>query len=307
MIQLIRQRAIQTLKNRPGWLNRVERLVQDARHEPTIFLGYPLNSRPRYGHGSPPHTELYEIIDRNRELYRTRLRSFAAYKEHLLSIPINAPESSIEPSWGNAWLPRLDALALYGFVASWAPKRFFEIGSGNSTKFARRAITDHKLNTRILSIDPQPRAEVDSICDEIIRNPLEAVDLSIFDQLESGDILFVDCSHTVFMNSDATVFFLEVLPRLKPGVLVQIHDIFLPYDYPPSWNDRYYGEQYLLAAYILAESHKFDILLPNFFVLVDPELSNELFPVWDKLNEQGPPLLNWGGSFWLQTNNRIQT
>ena len=133
---------------------------------------------------------------------------------------------------------------------------------------------------------------------------MEAVDLSVFEQLESGDVLFVDCSHTVYMNSDATVFFLEVLPRLKAGVFVQIHDIFLPYDYPISWGKNYYAEQYLLAAHIMSENRMFDILLPNYFIIVDPELGGGLFPQWDHLKVQSPALDNWGGSFWLRTKHR---
>jgi Methyltransferase domain len=302
MSQLIKRHVVRSLRKRPGLLDRLERLVGDAREEPTIFLEFPLDSHPRYGYGVSPHPKLYEIINRNRNLYKDRLRSFAALNEHFLRIPVSAPESSIEPFWGNAWLPCLDAAALYGFVASEAPKKVFEVGSGNSTKFARRAIRDHDLRTRILSIDPQPRAEIDSLCDEIIRAPLEDVDLSIFDQLESGDILFVDCSHVVYMNSDSTVFFLEILPRLKPGVFVQIHDMFLPYDYPPDWRGRFYAEQYLLAAYLLAEGNKLNIVLPNFFISLDSELGGELSPIWDKLKERTASLNTGGGSFWLQTN-----
>ena len=108
------------------------------------------------------------------------------------------------------------------------------------------------FETRIVSIDPQPRAEVDELCDRVLRVPLEAADLSVFDELSDGDVLFFDGSHRTFMNSDATVFFLEVLPRLADGVLVGVHDVFLPYDYPRDFADRYYSEQYLLAAHLIA-------------------------------------------------------
>jgi hypothetical protein len=77
-------------------------------------------------------------------------------------------------------------------------------------------------------LDPEPRAQIDALCDTSIRRRLEDCDLSMFDQLEAGDILFFDGSHRVFTNSDVTVFFLELMPRLKPGVIVHIHDIFLP-------------------------------------------------------------------------------
>src|SRR5262245_52540208 len=106
------------------------------------------------------------------------------------------------------------------------------IGSGHSTKFARRAVVDYGLPTQITSIDPHPRAEIDALCHRTIRKPLEETDLNVFDELEPGDVVFFDGSHQYFMNSDVTVFFLDVPPRLKPGTLVQVHDNTLPYDYP---------------------------------------------------------------------------
>ena len=123
---------------------------------------------------------------------------------------------------------RLDAVALYGFLATNNPKRYFEIGSGHSTLFARQAIRDHQLQTTIISLDPTPRTDIDVIADVCYRTPLEDCNLSLFDELEERDILFMDGSHRVFVNTDTTVFFMEVLPAVRPGVLVQIHDIKLP-------------------------------------------------------------------------------
>jgi hypothetical protein len=140
---------------------------------------------------------------------------------------------------------------LYSLLAQHNPRHYVEVGSGNSTKFARRAIRDHGLQTRITSIDPFPRAEIDSICDRVIREPVEHVALDTFDMLQPGDILFIDSSHRTFMNSDVTALSLDVLPRLPAGVIVEVHDITLPGDYPPQWTGRYYSEQYLLAAYLL--------------------------------------------------------
>jgi hypothetical protein len=197
-------------------------------------------------------------------------------------------------------MPALDGVALYSLIAMKQPKYFLEVGSGTSTKFARRAITDHRLNTKIISIDPHPRAEIDMLCDQIIREPVEAISLDIFDQLGRGDILFVDNSHRVFTNSDATVIFLDVIPRLKPGVLVEIHDVTLPYDYPTIWKDRFYSEQYLLAAYLLAQGHRFDILLPNAFISGDNELNKILTPLWQEAKMKN--VETHGASFWIQMN-----
>src|SRR5208337_4619006 len=128
--------------------------------------------------------------------------------------------------------------------------------------------------------------------------PVETISLDIFDRLEPGDILYVDNSHRVLMNSDATVIFLDVIPRLKPGVLVEIHDVTLPYDYPTMWIDRYYSEQYLLAAYLLARGRRLDILLPNRFISSDDELRAILMPLWQKAEMQN--VETHGSSFWMQ-------
>jgi hypothetical protein len=128
--------------------------------------------------------------------------------------------------------------------------------------------------------------------------PVEAVDLSIFDDLSDGDILFIDSSHRTLQNSDVTVLFLEVIPRLKPGVVVQIHDICLPYDYPPEVVERFYSEQYLLAAYLLAEGSRIRVRLPNLFISYDNELRSALDPLWE-LSELRT-VDRRGGSFWFQ-------
>jgi hypothetical protein len=95
----------------------------------------------------------------------------------------------------------LDPASLYTFPILFGSTRHVEIGSGNSTKFARRSSVDNQLSTKIVSIDPHPRAEIDALFDEILRRPLEAVEPALFDRLGSGDILMVDNSHRGFQNS----------------------------------------------------------------------------------------------------------
>jgi len=268
-----------------------------------ILLEYPLKSVPRYGYGKPPHFKLYEIINKNRVDYINTLKKFLRFKKFFWRIAVREPKIAQEPYWMNNWMPGLDAVALYSFLCLNNPKRYFEIGSGNSTKFARKAILDHSLQTRITSIDPHPITEINSICDSIIRCPLEDVDIHIFDEMEPKDILFIDGSHRCFMNSDVAVTFLEILPQLRAGVLVEFHDILLPYDYPPEWKEFYFSEQYLLAVSLLAESNKFDIVLPNFFISKDHELNDELAPVWDNPETCAVKRHGWshGWSFWIQT------
>ena len=264
----------------------------------SILLEYPIKPTSRYGYGKPPNYALYKILEKNRVVYKNTLESFLGFYHYFLNIPLISNDS-MEPEWNNDYLPGLDAMALYSFLALKQPKKYFEVGSGNSSKFAKRAIKDFHLQTQITSFDPNPRAEIDSLCDRVIRKPLEETNLSIFDELQSGDILFIDGSHYCFMNTDVTVVFLEILPRLKSGVLVQLHDIFLPYDYPPEWTNRFYSEQYLLAAYLLAEGDKLNIVLPNAFISSDQELSGILDSIWNNPNIQGVSSTK-GGSFWFE-------
>jgi len=143
-----------------------------------------------------------------------------------------------------------------------------------------------------------PRAEIDNLADKIYRKPFEDIDFDIVEMLDAGDILFIDNSHRILPNSDAMVFFLEILPRLKKGVIVHIHDIYLPYDYPQFMCDRFYSEQYGLAMYLLANPVKYQTLFPNYFVSEDKELSTLLSPIWEHPNLKG--VERHGGSFWLR-------
>lgn len=289
-------------KARPRFAEFLARVARRAAPEKVIALNYAIDARPRWSAGTP-HSGLYEIIDLHRHTYRAHLSAFAQLTDWLIKIPAHAGDTShaSQPHWINGWLPGLDGVTLYGFLAREKPRRYVEVGSGNSTKFARRAISDHALPTSIISIDPCPRAEIDELCDQVIRRPLETVPLDLFDALEPNDILLVDSSHRVFMNSDVTAVFLDVLPRLKPGVLVAIHDVTLPYDYPAGWSDRYYSEQYLLAAYLLARGQWLDIELANAFVSDDPELRAVLSPLWSRRELAG--VEKHGGLFWLRTRD----
>jgi|TARA_B100000315_G_scaffold255163_1_gene297862 hypothetical protein len=277
---------------------RLRWFVKSLAPEKTILLDYPVKPRPRWEKNSP-HQRIYDILNLNRAHYRKHLESFLQFAPYFRRIPENfSSENPLMPHWKNGWLPELDSLALYSFVAIRRPKRYCEIGSGHSTKFVHKAITDHELDTQVISIDPHPRSGINSICDQVIRQPVEDVDLQIFRNLQCNDILFVDNSHRVFMNSDVTTVFMDVFPMLAPGVIVQFHDIFLPYDYPITWNEFYYSEQYLLAVYLLGGGEGYDILLPNTFVRHDAELNRVLDPVWD--DERHKNVARDGASFWLE-------
>jgi hypothetical protein len=277
----------------------------------TVFvLDYPVKTRQRWTIDNP-HKELYTIISTNRPAYEKYLLSFLRLTDSLIKIPANrsASLSVIEPCWINGWMPALDGVALYGFMVNNNPNIYMEVGSGNSTKFARKAIIDYQLKTKIISIDPCPRDAIDSICDVVIRKPVEEIDVSLFTQLNNNDILYIDNSHRILMNSDATTVFLDVLPKLNPGVFVEFHDIALPFDYSIGYGgERCYSEQYLLAAYLLARGAIFEIVCPNMFISYDKELSSILMPLWQKKEMEN--VEQSGCSFWLkigQSNSASKT
>ena len=248
-----------------GWLRR-RGFKPDAHYRIRIEYPTSASNSPRW----KPHPELERLIAAHDDNYRDSLELIQRYR----------PDT---PEWVSEWLPALDGAAIYAFIRSRSPSRYVEIGSGFSTRFAARAKSDGELATEIVSIDPRPRAEVDDLCDRVVRIPLEAADTRIFGELSEGDVLFFDGTHRTFMNSDATVFFLEVLPSLPAGVLVGVHDVFLPYDYPEDFADRYYSEQYLLAAHLLAGNPALEPVLPAFYV---------------SRNEESP-----GSAFWLATRD----
>jgi predicted O-methyltransferase YrrM len=264
----------------------------------SIRLDYPIRPSPRYGYGRPMHARLLQLIEARRTIYCNSLESLLVYKSDLWQINTSLAEDAGSPAWINGYLTAFDAVSLYGLIRLHRPRLYIEIGSGHSTRFARRAVQDEHIDTTIVCIDPRPRTEIRTIADRLIEQPVEQIELDIFESLKSGDILFVDHSHRVFTNSDATVVFLDILPRLNTGVLVHFHDIFLPSDYPPEWNERYYSEQYLLACHLLAPAQSFEILLANSFVSGDPALNSILTPLWRHPVMQG--VETHGCSFWVQ-------
>ncbi len=264
-----------------------------------LFLDYPVNFKPRYGHGKPPHTALYDIIAANRDTYQYLLSKALDLKEHIWEIKEAKRErDTTKPGWNNGFLPGLDIIGIYTMLAEFKPKKYIEIGSGNSTKVAYKAKQEQQLSTEIISIDPMPRAEIDQLADVVIRQPFENIDLNLLYTLDENDILFVDNSHRILPNSDAMVFFMDILPKLKKGVIVHIHDVYLPYDYPQFMCDRFYSEQYGLAFYLLANPTKYETLLPNFFIAEDPALAATIAPIWQ--HENLSHVEKHGGSFWLR-------
>ena len=230
--------------------------------------------------------------------YAAVLQAVMRHTDALAGIPFSETDPE-RPFWSNDWFPPWDGATLYGLIAERAPQRFIEVGSGNSTRFARQAIRDFRLRTRIVSVDPHPHTSIAGLCDETLPSRMEDVPTDFWEGIGPDDMLFLDNSHRSFQNSDVTVFFSEVLPALRSGTVWGLHDIFLPMDYPDYWKDRFYNEQYLLLAYLLGGGGEDDILLPVAWSSSNPRLRGIMEPLWAHDDE----LQGWwahGGCFWMQ-------
>lgn len=214
---------------------------------------------------SPAFTTLPSFRDFSPEEVLGEVDRFSRRFENLRVAGDNPVGFSIE----NDYFSSPDAEVLYCMIRRFEPRRFVEIGSGNSTRLARLALSDGGIESRLTSIDPQPREFVDDLSDEIHRARVESLgDMGLFRDLGSRDILFIDSSHELRAGNDVTHLYLNVLPTLQPGVVVHIHDVFLPYDYPRAWarpGSVPYSEQYLVQA-MLQCVELFEVLWPGHYV-----------------------------------------
>lgn len=153
-----------------------------------------------------------------------------------------------------------DAEYWYNLIRLKKPKRIIEIGSGFSTRLARRALAanlaeDPSYSCQHVLIEPYEHDYLEKLGGNVtvIREKVEDCDFGIFDDLDEDDILFIDSSHVIRPGGDVVVEYLDILPRLKPGVIVHIHDIFSPKDYPAEWlvdEVRFWNEQYIVEAFL---------------------------------------------------------
>lgn len=163
----------------------------------------------------------------------------------------------------NGYFAGLDALLLWATLRELRPARVLELGAGHSTLFVLGALDANGTGT-LTSVDPSPRLPASALAHPRLtleQRSANETPLASFVELSAGDVLFVDTTHTVKRGSEVNRLILDVLPRLAAGVVVQIHDVFLPWDYPRQWFVRgtYLAEQYLVQAY-LAENPHWEVL-----------------------------------------------
>ncbi len=190
-----------------------------------------------------------------------------------------------------------DSDVLYALIREHAPGKIVEIGSGNSTRLSKQAVIDGALKSIIISIDPEPRADIKGYADEIRCQRVEEIPVDeLASLLNPGDFLFIDSSHLVNVGNDCVYEFLQLIPRLKPGVIVHVHDVSLPYDYPIDWIRKEplvaaWAEQYLLQS-LLCSNDRYQVLWPGYYIqrTISPDQFNQWFP-----NSNGRD----GQSFWF--------
>jgi hypothetical protein len=168
---------------------------------------------------------------------------FAADLERIVGAKAPPPA----PRFTQSWFPTLDAVAAYTLIRQHRPARVVEVGSGHSTRFLCRAVADAGLATEITAIDPAPRAALTGLPVRFVPAVMQTADAATFAALQPGDVLFIDSSHILMPGTDVDWLFNRILPALPAGVLVHVHDIFLPDDYPPDWAWRGYNEQQVLG------------------------------------------------------------
>lgn len=161
----------------------------------------------------------------------------------------------------------LDARALFCFLRLWQPKRIVEVGSGYSSVLISDVKRRFLNKTTIQCVEPYPRPFLrrSGLGLELVQKKVQDVPIEFFTSLEAGDLLFIDSSHVCKTGSDVNYLYLYVLPQLRAGVRIHIHDIFLPNEYPKSWvidENRSWNEQYLLQA-LLMFSRGFTVLFGN--------------------------------------------
>ncbi len=187
-----------------------------------------------------------ELAERFRAAEPAFLALLEAMERHAGALLAIGAEPPPAPRWRQSWFPRLDAAAAYALLRERRPARLVEVGSGHSTRFFRRAAQDGGFDLALTAIDPAPRADVAALPITLHRRLLQETGPAPFEGLAAGDAVSIDSSHLLVPGSDVDLFFGRVLPRLPVGCLLQVHDIFLPDDYPESWDWRGYNEQQVL-------------------------------------------------------------
>jgi predicted O-methyltransferase YrrM len=209
-----------------------------------------------------------------------------------------------EVGYGSFNSGTVDGEILYCMIRYFKPRNIFEIGSGDSTRLSAKALLKNKEENNndgceFVAIDPYPsetlRGGIPGLS-KLLSKKAQDIPLSEFNKLKSNDILFIDSSHVLKIGSDVQYEYLDILPRLNKGVIVHIHDIFLPAEYRKEWvlkDYRFWNEQYLLQAFLIFNDW-FEILWAGSYMHLNyPDKLEAAFRLYKRDKR-------WPGSFWIR-------
>ena len=223
------------------------------------------------------------------------------YKKELENLNLKNNSPNFNFNIDNNFFEAGDAEIYYQMIRYHKPKKIIEIGSGQSSLIAMEAINNNKqidnFITELTCIEPFENKWLEKNDIRVIRKKVEEIDTDIFTDLSKGDILFIDSSHVIKPQGDIVKIFLEILPKLKSGVIIHIHDIFSPRDYLENWlkiENRFFNEQYLLEG-MLDNSSRYKIMLS--LNLLKYDFYKELKNVCPYLNDRSEP-----SSFYMTIN-----
>jgi len=193
-----------------------------------------------------------------------------------------------------------DSPLYYAIIRYFKPARLIEVGAGHSTQIASLACLKNGFG-EITAIEPYPQEFLKNGLIPrlyLIQKPVQEISIDVFRQLNANDILFIDSSHVCKVGSHVNYLFLEVLPQLKKGVLIQLHDIFLPLEFPKRWIKElhlFWNEQYMLHAFLIG-NRDFEVLIGNNYMATNHP--KQIARIFDEYIKYGQGL--GGGSFWLR-------
>ena len=194
-----------------------------------------------------------------------------------------------------------DADFLYSVIRNFKPRKIIEIGSGFSTIIANKACLKNSLDssfkTEHICIEPYEQPWLEKLGVNVQRDLVENIPLNLFKSLEENDLLFIDSSHIIRPQGDVLYEYLEILPTLNKGVIIHVHDIFTPRDYPYEWlkrDVRFWNEQYILEC-LLSNQKRYKIIAALNYLKND--YFNELKEVCPMIETKHQP-----GSIYLRVN-----
>jgi hypothetical protein len=199
----------------------------------------------------------------------------------------------------NGYFLTPDAEIYASMILDRKPRRIIEVGSGFSTLIARKTIRYAGYPTKLLAIDPRPRTDVKAAVDELLLTTVEQSGLIDFDWA-ADDVLFIDSSHICRTRGDLPYLFCQVLPSLPAGVLVHVHDIFLPYDYPNIFDPWCYEELYLLHC-MLAHTPRYQTVFANHFL--SRQHPDQMRAIFGSVVASEEVTNHFGCSYWFEIQN----